>query len=142
MRLYLRISTIALLSLLTGAAIAQEEKVRQQAEYAVVVQTAASLVSYGEAKGDALALLAAAKMIAALPVGLEPVDGRANVLDIDVVVGKAVALASENPIVVGIAGEIRSLAAVDERLPLICDWFEECGYFYGYYECRPYIICN
>jgi hypothetical protein len=136
MPLWSRVATLALLAWLTGTAIAQEDTVRQRAEYSAIAQTAARLVSYGEAKGDALALLAAARMIATLPVSLESA-GQSAVLDVDTIVRKAETIAPGDRIIARIADDIRATESGNTK-GLRCQYDEIC-YSNGY--CEYWITC-
>ena len=70
MRKLLLAAAFTAMSLTAGATLAQEKQdltPAQQAEGRLILETARNLASYGETKGDALALVTAAKMMASVP---------------------------------------------------------------------------
>ena len=128
-------------SLTAGAAIAQEKQdltPAQQAEGRLVLETARNLVSYGEAKGDALALVTAAKMMASVP-GRVLADGQTGdagadksaAFDIEAVLKKAEDLAQGDELITKVAGQVREAAAANSKA--VCYWQYYC-YYNGWCE--------
>jgi hypothetical protein len=128
-------------SLTAGAASAQEKQdltPAQQAESRLILETARNLVSYGEARGDALALVTAAKMMASVP-GRVLADGQTGeagadnsaAFDIEGVLKKAEDLAQGDELITRVAGQVREAAAANSKA--VCYWQYYC-YYNGWCE--------
>lgn len=145
MRKLLLASVLVLGGLTSSATIAeeatqeaQELSAAQQAESQFVLETARNLASYGETKGDALALVTAAKLIADVP-GRVLADGEegqsgAN-FDVEALLGKAADLAPDNEIIATLSGEVREAAEASSRA--YCYWQYYCyaGWCQYYWYC-------
>lgn len=128
-------------SLTAGATIAQEKQdltAAQQTEGRLVLETARNLVSYGEAKSDALALVTAAKMMASVPGKVLADDqkgeagaDKAAAFDIEGVLKKAEDLAQGDELITKVAGEVRTMAAANSKA--VCYWEYYC-YYNGWCE--------
>jgi hypothetical protein len=123
--------------LTSGASVAQEKTdltVAQQAEGRMILETARNLASYGETKGDALALVTAAKLMVSVP-GRVLADGKsaqdAPNFDIEGVLKKAEDLAQGDALITKVAGEVRTAAAANSKA--VCYWEYYC-YYNGYCE--------
>lgn len=127
--------------LTAGASVAQEKAdltAAQQAEGRLVLETARNLASYGETKGDALALVTAAKMMASVPgrvladgtKGEAGADGAAN-FDIEGVLKKAEDLAQGDALITKVAGDVRTMAEANSKA--VCYWEYYC-YYNGWCE--------
>ena len=137
MRKLIIAAMFAAATLTTGSTLAQDKQAftpAQQAEFAATAQTARSLASYGEAKGDALALVTAAKIIAGLPGEIRSEGGAASTLDVESILKKAEGLAPGDEIITKIAGDVRTAAAAN---PKGCYIVEVCNYYY----CNYYLVC-
>lgn len=141
MKKLLMASAFVIAGLTAGASIAQEKtdlSAAQQAEGRLVLETARNLVSYGETKGDALALVTAAKMMASVPgrvladdsKGEGGADKVAN-FDIEGVLKKAEDLAQGDELITKVAGEVRTMAAANSKA--VCYWEYYC-YYNGWCE--------
>jgi hypothetical protein len=141
MRKMLLAAAFALTSLTAGATLAQEKQdltAAQQAEGRLVLETARNLVSYGETKGDALALVTAAKMVASVPgrvladdsKGEGGADKAAN-FDIEGVLKKAEDLAQGDELIAKVAADVRTAAAANSKA--VCYWEYYC-YYNGWCE--------
>lgn len=125
-------------SMTAGASLAQDAKqdltVAQQAEARLTLETARNLVSYGETKGDALALVTAAKMMASVPGRVLADDQKgtqgAN-FDIEGVLKKAEDLAQGDELITKVAGQVREAAAANSKA--VCYWEYYC-YYNGWCE--------
>lgn len=133
---------LAATSLTAGASLAEDKKpdisAAQQAEGRQILLTARSLESYGEAKGDALALVTAAKMVASVP-GRVLADGQqgdkgAN-FDIEAVLKKAEGLAQGDELITKVAADVRTMAKANSKA--VCYWQYYC-YWNGYCEYAYY----
>lgn len=133
---------LAATSLTAGASLAEDKKpdisAAQQAEGRQILETARALESYGEAKGDPLALVTAAKMVASVP-GRVLADGQqgdkgAN-FDIEAVLKKAEGLAQGDELITKVAGDVRTLAQANSKA--VCYWQYYC-YWNGYCEYAYY----
>jgi hypothetical protein len=133
-------------SLTGGATVAQEKQdltPAQQAEGRQILETARALVSYGEAKGDALALVTAAKMVASVP-GRVLADGetgqagpdKSKNFDVEAVLKKAEDLAQGDELITKVAGQVREAAAANSKY--VCYWAYDC-YWNGW--CDYYYVC-
>lgn len=135
----------AILLAAMGAAHAQDELTpEQQAEGRIVLQTARNLAIYGEAKGDALALVTAARMMAGVPgkvVASGPAERARSAggmsFDVDGLLDKAEALAKGDPLVLKAAADIRATAT--EKDDAICYWEYYC-YYNG--SCEYAYVCR
>ena len=145
MRKILFAATIALAAV--GAAYgqgAEQLTAEEQAENRLTLQTARDLASYGEAKGDALALVTAARMMAGVP-GKVVAGGPAErsrsaggmVFDVEGLLKKAEELAKGDPLVTKAAAEIRATATGKEGS--ICYWEYYC-YYNG--SCEYAYVCR
>ena len=116
----------------------------EQAEGRIVLQTARNLAIYGEAKGDALALVTAARMMAGVP-GRVVASGPATYarstggmsFDVDGLLDKAEELAKGDPLVLKATAEVRATAA--EKDGAICYWEYYC-YYNG--SCEYAYVCR
>jgi protein-disulfide isomerase len=133
---------LAATSLTAGASLAEDKKpdisAAQQAEGRQILETARALESYGEAKGDPLALVTAAKMVASVP-GRVLADGQqgdkgAN-FDIEAVLKKAEGLAQGDELITKVAGDVRTMAEANSKA--VCYWQYYC-YWNGYCEYAYY----
>lgn len=122
---------------LTSGAVAQEKTdltVAQQAEGRMILETARNLASYGETKGDALALVTAAKLMVSVP-GRVLADGKSSQdapnFDIEGVLKKAEDLSQGDPLITKVAGEVRTAAEANSKA--VCYWEYYC-YYNGYCE--------
>ncbi len=133
---------LAATSLTAGASLAEDKKpdisAAQQAEGRQILQTARALESYGEAKGDALALVTAAKMVASVP-GRVLADGQQGdkgaSFDIETVLKKAEGLAQGDELITKVAGDVRTMAKANSKA--VCYWQYYC-YWNGYCEYAYY----
>lgn len=125
----------------SGATMAEEKKdltPAQQAESRMILETARNLVSYGEAKNDALALVTAAKMVASVP-GRVLADGqkgeggadKASNFDIEAVLKKAEDLSQGDELIAKVAADVRTAAAANSKA--VCYWEYYC-YYNGWCE--------
>ncbi len=142
MKKILLTAVFAATCLTAGATIAQEKKqdltAAQQTEGHLVLETARNLVSYGETKGDALALVTAAKMMASVP-GKVLADGQTGeggadksaAFDIEGVLKKAEDLAQGDELITKVAGQVRETAKANSKA--VCYWQYYC-YYNGYCE--------
>lgn len=145
MRKLLLAAAFTAMSLTAGATFAQEKQdltQAQQAEGRLVLETARNLVSYGETKGDALALVTAAKMMASVP-GKVLADGqkgdagadKSMAFDIEGVLKKAEDLAQGDELITKVAGQVREAAAANSKA--VCYWEYYC-YYNGWCEYAYY----
>jgi len=137
MKTLLMATAFVITGLTAGAAVAQEKTdltIAQQAEGRMILETARNLASYGETKGDALALVTAAKLMAGVP-GRVLADGKATQdspnFDIEGVLKKAEDLSQGDPLITKVAGEVRTAAAANSKA--VCYWEYYC-YYNGYCE--------
>lgn len=124
--------------LTAGAAMAQDLTPAQQAEAQFTLETARGLINYGESKGDALALVTAAKMIADVPgrVLADDAEGAEGAnYDIEALLTKASELAPGDEIISQLSDQVRELADEDDRA--LCFWQWQC---YGTW-CQYYWMC-
>lgn len=133
----LLMATAFVITGLTAGAVAQEKTdltVAQQAEGRMILETARNLASYGETKGDALALVTAAKLMAGVP-GRVLADGKSTQdapnFDIEGVLKKAEDLSQGDPLIAKVAGEVRTAAEANSKA--VCYWEYYC-YYNGYCE--------
>lgn len=124
----------------TTAAERQDLTPAEQAEGRAVLGLARGLVSYGEAKGDPLALISAANMMASVPgrVLADGQDGSAGAaagFDLEAVLKKAEALSQGDPLIAKVAAEVRERAAANSKA--ICYWRYYC-YWNGWCEYAYY----
>lgn len=128
-------------SITGGATMAQEKQdltPAQQAEARMILETARNLVSYGETKNDALALVTAAKMVASVP-GRVLADGqkgeggadKATNFDVEGVLKKAEDLAQGDELITKVAADVRAAAAANSKA--VCYWEYYC-YYNGWCE--------
>lgn len=132
-------------SITGGATIAAEKQdltPQQQAEGRLILETARNLVSYGEAKNDALALVTAAKMVASVPgrVLADDQKGEAGAdkvqnFDIEGVLKKAEDLAQGDELITKVAAQVRETAAANSKA--VCYWEYYC-YYNGWCEYAYY----
>jgi hypothetical protein len=134
---------LAATSLTAGASFADDAKKAdiseaQQAEGRQILQTARELVGYGEAKGDALALVTAAKMVAGVP-GRVLADGQEGAkgadFDVEAVLKKAEDLAQGDELITKVAADVRKAAEANSKA--VCYWQYYC-YWNGYCEYAYY----
>ena len=134
---------LAATSLTAGASFAEDAKKAdiseaQQAEGRQILETARQLESYGEAKGDALALVTAAKMVASVP-GRVLADGQEGAkganFDVEAVLKKAEDLAKGDELVTKVAADVREMAKANAKA--VCYWQYYC-YWNGYCEYAYY----
>lgn len=141
MRKLLLAAAFTAMSLTAGATLAQEKQdltPAQQAEGRLILETARNLASYGETKGDALALVTAAKMMAGVP-GKVLADGqkgdtgadKSQAFDIEAVLKKAEDLAQGDELITKVAGQVREAAAANSKA--VCYWEYYC-YWNGWCE--------
>lgn len=141
MKTYLIAAAFLAASLTPSVSFAQEKQTlgtAQQAEGRLILETARNLVSYGETKGDALALVTAAKMMASVP-GKVLADGqtgeggadKSTGFDIEAVLKKAEDLAQGDELITKVAGQVRETAAANSKA--VCYWQYYC-YYNGWCE--------
>jgi hypothetical protein len=141
MRKILLAAAFALTSMTSSATLAQDKQDltnAQQAEGRLILETARNLVSYGETKGDALALVTAAKMMAGVP-GKVLADGqkgeagadKSAAFDIEGVLKKAEDLAQGDELITKVAADVRTAAAANSKA--VCYWEYYC-YYNGWCE--------
>jgi hypothetical protein len=128
-------------SLTAGATIAQEKQdltPAQETEGRLILETARNLVSYGESKSDALALVTAAKMMASVPGKVLADDSKgeagadkAAAFDIEGVLKKAEDLAQGDELITKVAADVRTAAAANSKA--VCYWEYYC-YYNGWCE--------
>ena len=142
MRNMLLALVLVLSQLTAGVSVAQEAQeltAAQQAEGRLVLETARNLASYGETKGDALAMVMAAKMIADVP-GRVLADGEQGAsganFDVEALLTKAADLAPDNEIISQLSGEVREAAEASSKA--VCYWQYYC-YWNGW--CEYYWAC-
>jgi hypothetical protein len=134
----------AVTSLTAGASLAQDGGLTpaQQAEGRLILETARNLASYGETKGDALALVTAAKMMAGVQ-GRVLADGTkgeagpdsAQNFDIEAVLKKAEELAGGDELITKVAADVRTAAEANSKA--VCYWEYYC-YWNGWCEYAYY----
>ena len=130
---------------LIGSTVAAQERRElspaQQAEGRLMLQTARNLISLGEAKGDPLALVTAAKLMASVP-GRVLADGQSSergiagpvTFDIDGLLSKAEDLAPGDELISRAVTDVReeadakSRAAEAAELNAMCYWEYYCYY--------------
>ncbi len=135
-------AVVAFTALTAGASVAQDPQKdlapAQQAEGQLTLETARNLVSYGETKNDALALVTAAKMMASVP-GRVLADGQkgsaGSNFDIEAVLKKAEDLAQGDEMITKVAADVRTAAAANSKA--VCYWEYYCsgGWCQYYYYC-------
>jgi hypothetical protein len=125
-------------SLTAGATFAEDKPAdltpAQQAEARLTLETARNLISYGETKNDALALVTGAKLLASVPgrVLADNEKGEAGKnFDVETVLKKAEELAQGNELILQVAKEVREAAAANSKA--ICYWEYYC-YYNGWCE--------
>jgi hypothetical protein len=123
---------------------AEQLTAQEQAENRLTLQTARDLASYGEAKGDALALVTAARMMAGVPgkvLAGGPAErsrsGGGMVFDVEGILKKAEELAKGDPLVAKAAADVRFMATGNEGS--ICYWEYYC-YYNG--SCEYAYVCR
>jgi len=141
MRKLILAAAFALTSLTAGATLAQDKQDltnAQQAEGRLILETARNLVSYGETKGDALALVTAAKMMASVPGKVLADDSKgeagadkAAAFDIEGVLKKAEDLSQGDELIAKVAADVRTAAAANSKA--VCYWEYYC-YYNGWCE--------
>ncbi len=133
-----------MLAATAAGAYAQELTAKQQAEARITLQTARNLALYGEARGDALALVMAARMMAGVPgrvaADSRPLQGRsagAMSLDVEGLIGRAGEMAKGDPLVLEAIAGLR--AAAEDKSRSICHWE-----YYCYYDgsCEYAYVCR
>lgn len=128
---------LGLATVTSSGAIAQsqtEVSPGQVAEGRQTLATARDLANYGEAKGDALALLTAAKMMVSVP-GRVLADGQSGSdgsnFDYDALLSMAEELSQGDELISRAAADVREAADANSRA--ICYWEWYC-YWNGYCE--------
>lgn len=136
---------LATTTLTGGATLAQETAPAvtpaEQAEGRAILETARTLVNYGESKGDALALVTAAKMFTSVPgrVLAEGEKGTAGKLfDVEAVLKKAEELAQGDELITKVATDVR--AAAEAQSKAACWWELWCNNWTG--ECWYELWCS
>ena len=142
MKTFLLAAVLAVASLTAGATLAQDRKdlaPAEQAEARAVLTTARALANYGEAKGDPLALVTAAHLMAGVPGRVlaegEQGGAAAKPFDYDAILKKAEELSQGDPLIAKVAGEVRERAAANAKA--ICYWRYYC-YWNGWCEYAYY----
>ena len=143
MALVLGMALAALQPAHTWAQEGRELSAARQAEGRHVLATARGLISYGEARGDAMALVVAARMIESVP-GRVLADGQTGEAgagsttdyDIEAVLRKAEALSRGDASIAKAIAELRATATADEETS--CYWEYYC-YYNG--ECEYTYSC-
>ncbi|MBX3577552.1 MAG: hypothetical protein KF723_10090 [Rhizobiaceae bacterium] len=128
-------------SLTAGASIAQDgakASTGQQAEGRIILETARNLIAFGEAKGDALALVTAAKLMTSVEARVladgttgEGGPDKAQDFDIEGVLKKAEELSGGDELIAKVAADVRTAAEANSKA--VCWWELEC-YWNGYCE--------
>jgi hypothetical protein len=120
-------------SLTAGAALAEDKSAgltpAQQAEARLALETARNLISYGEAKNDALALVTGAKLLSSVPgrVLADNESGKAGKnFDVEAVLKKAENLAKGNELILQVAKQVRGRATANSKAT--CHWEYYCYY--------------
>ncbi len=125
----------------TQASVAQEGQQlspAEQAENQAIIETARNLASYAEARGDALALVVAARMLTEVPgrVLAEGEQGDSGaMIDITGMLDRAEQLANGDEFITAQIAEVRQ--AAEEASRAICYWEYYCAYGW----CQYYYIC-
>ena len=134
-------TVLAAASLAPAATLGQDRKdltPAEQAESRAILETARALANYGEAKGDPLALVTAANMMAGVP-GRVLADGgeggAAKPFDYDAILKKAEELSQGDPLIARVASQVRERAAANAKA--ICYWRYYC-YWNGWCEYAYY----
>ena len=134
-------AVLAAASLTAGATFAENRKdltPAEQAESRAILETARALANYGEAKGDPLALVTAANMMAGVP-GRVLADGQegsaAKPFDYEAILKKAEELSQGDPLIKRVAEQVRERAAANAKA--ICYWRYYC-YWNGWCEYAYY----
>ena len=137
MKKFVIAALFAATSLTAGATFAQDKQdltAAQQTENRIILETARNLVGYGEAKGDALALVTAAKMVAGVP-GRVLADGQEGAkganFDVEAVLKKAEDLSQGDELIKKVAADVRAAAAANSKA--VCYWQYYC-YYNGWCE--------
>jgi hypothetical protein len=143
MRTLIIAAALTAVSLTGGATLAgdrQDLTQAQQIEGTKILDIARTLVAYGEAKNDPLALVTAAKMVASVPGRVLAVgqDGSAGPdmsvdFDVETVLKKAEDLAQGDALIATVAAQVRDTAAADSKSA--CYWAWQC-YWTGWCEYR------
>lgn len=139
MKLHYAAFVLAASLALGGAAMAQDKaaeqaKPEEQAEQRITLETATSLINYGKAKSDPLALLAGARMMASVPAKVMDAEGKA--MDVGAVLDDAVKLSGDNEHVAALAADVRDDLDTSDRG--MCYWQYQC-YWNGY--CQYFWYC-
>ncbi|HEV7255336.1 MAG TPA: hypothetical protein VGN97_19805 [Mesorhizobium sp.] len=123
-----------------GQAQQPELTPEQQAEARATIEIAQNLASYGETKGDALALVTAAKMLSSVPgrvlaPGETGAEGKS--IDIEAMLKKAEDLSQGDELIARVAADARAAAEANARGYCVyaeycyggwCEWAYECYY--------------
>ncbi len=141
MRKFLIATALVACTMFTHSTMAQEGDAltpAQQAESQAILETARNLANYGETRGDALALVMAAKMMTDVP-GRVLADGeeggQGTNFDVDSLLTKASELDPDNATITELSAEIRT--AAEEASRAVCYWEYYCygGWCQYYYAC-------
>jgi len=100
-----------------------------QTEQRITLETATDLLAYGRAKGDALAILAAVRMMTTVETQILGADGQP--LDLGAVLDEAAAIAGEDANLLAMIDELRPAAEAQYRGG--CVWAWQC-YWNGWCE--------
>ena len=141
MKMFFLAAALAAAGLTAGATLAEERKdlsPAEQVESRAVLTTARALANYGEAKGDPLALVTAANMMAGVPgrvLADGPEGNAAKPFDYEAILKKAEELSQGDPLIAKVAGQVRERAAANAKA--ICYWRYYC-YWNGWCEYAYY----
>jgi len=104
-----------------------------QAEARATLQTASAVIKYGEAKGDALAMVTGVEMMLGAADGTT-IESGGEVMDLSAVLDKAAEIGKDDPLVVAKVEELRDAAETKTRGACYweywCDWYGYCEYWY------------
>lgn len=101
----------------------------EQTEQRITLETATSLLNYGRAKGDPLAILTSARLMSTIPARVVGADG--NPVDLEAVLDEAVTVSGGDASITALAEATRGeLGGADRGM---CYWQYQC-YWNGYCE--------
>ncbi|MCL4187497.1 MAG: hypothetical protein KJZ85_07800 [Rhodobacteraceae bacterium] len=101
----------------------------EQTEQRITLETATDLLAYGRAKGDALAILAAVRMMTTVQTQILGADGQP--IDLGAVLDEAAGLAGDDANLLAMIDELRPAAEAQYRGG--CIWAWQC-YWNGWCE--------
>lgn len=136
MRLLLQALAVVTAALFMQAPLAQAQDISaaDQVEQRIALEMATDLLNYGQAKGDALAIVTAVNVMAGVSGGVAGADGEP--LDLMGALAQAEELAAGNDAILSLAADVR--ATVEEAERGMCYWQYQC-YWNGW--CEYFWIC-